>query len=126
MRLSERAASAAAEAVGHLLDGGSLRLFAGEPGQTTLLAELRFAAQAFRRGGPGRIEVASIADDPDARATGRAAFFQAVMADGRTVVLEGSVGLSDADLALEPADIERGARVRVTAFTYFQPRNQED
>lgn len=126
-RLNSRAASTAADAVCRLLDGGYLRIFAGEQplsadsainGQP-LLAQLLFAEQAFRPAVGGEAHANPLEREWRAKASGRATWFRAFAADG-TPVLDGSVGESNSNLILDDTDIQADAEVSVTAFTYKQ------
>jgi hypothetical protein len=49
---------------------------------------------------------------------GTAQFFRVVAMDGTTVVCDGTVGTSDADLILNSVVITNGANVSITGFTY--------
>ena len=125
---SNAAVTAAADAVGDLLDNGYLRIYDGTQPSTadtaittqTLLAELRFNATAFPSATNGVATANSITADSSANATGTASWFRALKSDGSSVVFDGSVGTSSADLVLNSVAISSGAQVSVTAFTYTE------
>jgi hypothetical protein len=58
----------------------------------------------------------AITSDTSADATGTAAFYRALKSDGTSVVMDGSVGTSSADLVLNSTAIQSGAQVDVTSF----------
>lgn len=125
---SNSAVSAAADAVCALCDNGYLRIYDGTQPATantavstqTLLAELRFNATAFGAASNGVATANSLTADTSANASGTAAWFRALESDGSTVVFDGSVGTSSADLVLNSVAISSGAQVDVTAFTYTE------
>jgi hypothetical protein len=125
---SNAAVTAAADAVCDLLDNGYLRIYDGTQPSTadtaittqTLLAELRFNATAFPSATNGVATANSITADSSANATGTASWFRALKSDGSSVVFDGSVGTSSADLVLNSVAISSGAQVSVTAFTYTE------
>ena len=125
---SNTAVSAAADAVCPLLNNGYLRLYDGTQPATantavttqTLLAELRWNATAFGAASNGVATANAITSDTSADATGTATWFRALKSDGTTVVFDGSVGTSGADLNLNSTAISAGATVSVTAFTYTE------
>src|SRR5262245_18533083 len=123
--LSELAANLQADAVGTLLSGGYLRLYAGgqpsadQQAGGTLLAELRLCDFSTARGGQC---VADVKPDLDARADGRANYFT-VSTMRNVQVLVGSVGTDDkADLQLNSAEVRRGAEVWLDEFSYLVPK----
>lgn len=125
---SNAAVNAAADAVCDLLDNGYLRIYDGTQPTTadtaittqTKLAELRFNATAFPAASAGVATANAITADTSADATGTASWFRALKSDGTTVVFDGSVGTSSADLVLNSVSISSGAQVSVTAFTYTE------
>ena len=129
-KLSNAAASAAADAVVDLLDNGYFRIYSGTQAATadtaitdqTLLAELRFNATAFGAASNGTATANAFTSDSSANATGTATWFRALKSDGATV-FDGSVGTSGADLNLNSTSIQAGATVSVTSFTYTHPRS---
>lgn len=129
-KLSNAAANAAVDAVCALLDGGSLRLYDGTQaadadtaiGAQVLLAELPLGTPAFGAAVDGVADAEPITDDADADATGTATWFRAVQSDGVTVVFDGTVGTSGADLNLNSVSIVEDANVEVTGFSYTQSK----
>jgi hypothetical protein len=128
--LSRRAASAAADAVTALLDGGYLQLFDGikparadaPPGRSVLLCELHFARPAFRPASDG---IAQSNPVPPAAATayGEARWFRCLSA-ALEPVLDGSIGAvgSGADMTLSSSTIPAGVLVDLERVTYTHPR----
>jgi hypothetical protein len=122
---SDTGANAAANALTALLNSGKLRIYDGsQPANAntavstqTLLAELTFNATAFGAASAG-VAAANAITSATAAATGTAAWFRAVKSDGTTVVWDGSVGTSGANLNLATVAISSGATVSVSALTY--------
>lgn len=108
------------------LDNGYLRIYAGSKPATamaalsgeTLLAELRFAATSEASVVDGLITFAALTADTNANNTGTAAYFRAFKSDGTTVVMDGTVGTSDANLILGTTTINAGQTVSVTSLTH--------
>jgi len=125
---SNTAVSAAADAVCPLLNNGYLRIYDGsKPNDANtaitsqvLLAELRFNATAFGSASNGVATANAITADSSANASGTATWFRALKSDGTTVVMDGSVGTSSADLVMNSVSISSGAQVSVSAFTYTE------
>jgi hypothetical protein len=130
-KLSTIAANAAADAVTPLLAAGYLRLYDGTQPPTAdtavstqvLLAELRYGTPAFGAAVNAIATANAITPDASANATGTATWFRALKSDGTTVVFDGSVGTTAADLVLSAVAIAAGTAVSVTAFTYEQARS---
>jgi hypothetical protein len=130
VKLSNAGANASADATTTLLNNGYLRIYDGaQPatadtalGAQVLLAELRFNATAFGAAAAGIATANALTADSSANATGTAAWFRALKSDGSSVVFDGSVGTSGADLNLNSVAIQSGAAVSVSAFTYTQPK----
>ena len=107
------------------LNNGYLRIYNGTQPATadtalsgnTLLAELRFSATAAPATSAGLITFNAITSGT-AAATGTASFFRTFSSDGTTVVMDGSVGTSAANLVLNSVAISSGATVSVSAFTH--------
>lgn len=124
------AANTACDAMAALLNTGYLRIYDGTQPATadtaittqTQLAELRFAASAFGSAVAGVATAAAITSDSSADATGTASWYRALKSDGSTVVLDGSVGLSAADLILNAVAIVAGAAVAVTSMTLTESK----
>ncbi len=107
--------------------GGSalLRIYSGtQPADAntalsgnTLLAELTCNATFAPASSGGVLTLNAITNDSSANATGTASFFRLVKSDGTTVIMDGTVGTSGADLNLNSVSISSGAVVAVTSFT---------
>lgn len=127
---SNAAANAAVDAMAALLNNGYLRIYdQTQPtnadtaiGAQVLLAELRFGATAFGAGSAGVATANAITQDAAANATGTASWFRCLKSDGTTVVYDGSVGTSAADLILNTVSIVAGATVSVTALTLTETK----
>ena len=110
-------------------NSGLLRIYAGtQPanadaalGGATLLAELTMNATAFAAASGGSASANAITGDTSANATGTAAFFRLFESDGTTLVMDGSVGTSDANLVLNSTALQAGAAVNVTSFSVTLP-----
>lgn len=126
--LSDTSANAAVNAVTALANSGKLRIYDGtQPANAntavttqTLLAELTMGATAFGAAAAG-VATANAITAATAAATGTATWFRVVESNGTTVLFDGSVGTSAADLNLSTAAISSGATVSVSSFTYTQP-----
>ena len=129
--ITTAARNAAADAVVDLIDvggTGSLRIYSGTApadanaalSGNTLLAQLTFSATAFGSASSGVATAATITQDSSADATGTATFFRALAGNGTTVVFQGEVGTSGADLNLNSTAIQSGAAVSVSSLTYTQ------
>lgn len=122
---SDTAANAGANAVAALCNSGKLRIYDGsQPANANtavttqnLLAELTFNATAFGGAAAGVCTANAIVSGT-AGNTGTAAWFRAVQSNGTTVVFDGSVGTSGANLNLTSVAISSGATVSVSALTY--------
>lgn len=123
---SNAAVNAEADALAALLNDGYLRIYDGSQpanadtavGAQVLLAELRFNATAFAAAVAGLLTANALTADAAANATGTATWFRALKSDGTTVVFDGSVGTSAADLILDSVAIQVNADVSVTSFTH--------
>ena len=130
---SDEAAKAAVDAVAALCNSGTLKIYDGSQptdantavGAQTLLATLTLGSTAFgsssASGSAGsKIVTAtanSITDDTSADATGTAAWFRVLKSNGTSIVFDGTVGTSGADLNLATVSIVSGADVAITSFT---------
>lgn len=129
-KLTNLAANAAADAVAYLLDAGKLRIYDGSQpatadtaiGAQVLLAELTFNATSAGAAVAGVLTFNAITSDSSADATGTAAWFRALKADGSTAVFDGSVGTATSDIVLNTTSIVLGAAVSISAFTYTQSK----
>lgn len=94
-------------------------------GAATLLASLTCSATAFTSVAddtPGAIATfASITSDSSADATGTAAFFRIKTQTGGTVIAQGTVGTSAADLILNTVSITSGSTVSISSATILLP-----
>jgi predicted nucleic acid-binding protein len=91
-------------------------------GAQVLLAELRYSADACGDAALGVLTFNAITAD-DGIATGTAAWFRDLESDGTTVIGDGSVGTSDADLILSSVAVVTGVPVSVTSKTHTVPKN---
>jgi hypothetical protein len=134
-RLSSAAVSAAADAVTRLLDGGTLRIYAGrQPASAdapvidqTLLAELAFGRPAFGSALDGSAKANEIAPDMEANGGGKATWFRTVSATG-AAIFDGTVGRQDEDeanlLMAGTTEVQPGSIVRITELTYTLPMRE--
>lgn len=128
-RESALSVNAANDARCALLNDGYLRLYSGaqpssadDPITTqVLLAELRFGTPAFGASVDGLATANAITSDPAANATGTAAFWRALMADGTTVVCDGSIGTSASDMNVNTVAVVVNTDVSIPGFTITQP-----
>ena len=131
LKLSNATVNAEADAHSALLNSGYLRIYDGtQPtnadtaiGAQVLLAELRFGATAFAAASTGVATANAITSDSSANATGTATWYRTLKSDGTTVVSDGSVGTSGANLNLNSVAITAGAAVDCTAFVFTQPKS---
>lgn len=123
-------AVAAVTAMGILLNNGYLRIYDGTQAATAdtaigaqvMLAELRFSATAFASYTNG-VATANAITSATAAATGTATWFRALASNGTTVVYDGNVSTSGADLNLNTTSIVSGATVSVSALTLTEALN---
>lgn len=91
----------------------------------TVLAELvcsaTFASGTSDTGSAARATIAAIAPDTSANATGTATCFRVLTQAGGTVVAQGTVGTSGADLILNTTAITAGSTVSITSGTLDMP-----
>ena len=131
LKLSNATVNAEADAHSALLNSGYLRIYDGtQPtnadtaiGAQVLLAELRFGTTAFAAASGGVATANAITSDSSANATGTATWYRTLKSDGTTVVSDGSVGTSGANLNLNSVAITAGAAVDCTAFVFTQPKS---
>lgn len=120
--------SRAADAVTARANSGSLRIYSGTvPANAdtalsgnTLLASLTVGNPAFGAASSGVATANAITADSSADATGTATFFRVLESDGTTVVFQGTVGTSGAELNLSSTSIVATGTVSVTSLTYTQ------
>lgn len=119
-----------------LANSGKLRVYTGtQPtdantalGSQTLLGEFTMPSTAFGASiatgtAPNRAAVATAGTIADivAVGTGTATWFRLLKSDGTTVLMDGSVGTSGADLNLTDVTITTGETMRVTSYTLSNP-----
>jgi hypothetical protein len=132
-KLTNRGASAAADAVCALANSGLLRIYDGTQAATAdtavgaqvLLAELTLNATAFGAASNGVATAGAITQDASANAAGTATWFRVLDSGGVDVtdnLFDGSVGTSGADLNLNSVAISAGAAVSISSFTYTQSK----
>lgn len=130
---SDEAAKAAVDAVAAKCNSGFLKIYDGaQPtdantaiGAQVLLATLALSATAFpasvASGSAGSKVVTATANaitgDSAADATGTAAWFRVLKSDASSIVFDGSVGVSGADLNLATTSIIINDDIEVTSFT---------
>ena len=131
IKLSNTARSSAADAVVDLADDGYIRIYDGsQPANPNtaivaqvLLAELRFGTPAFGAASNGVATANAITGEDSALATSTATWFRVLQSDGTTVLWDGTVGTSGADLNLNSTSISTGGTVAITSMTYTQPES---
>jgi hypothetical protein len=127
------AANTACDAMAALANSGKLRIYdstgTGQPATAdtavttqVLLAELTMNATAFGSAVAGVATANAITSDASADATGTATWFRLLKSDGTTVLWDGSVGTSGADLNLTTVSIVAAAAVNITAFTVTESK----
>ena len=131
-RLTNAAASAAADAVVDRIDtggAGTIKIYTGTiptdadtaVGAQTLLATLTFSATAFGAAANGVATAAAITSDTSADATGTAAWARIASGAG-TTQLDVTVGTTGEDINFNTVSFVSGATVAITALTYTQPK----
>lgn len=131
-RLTNAAASAAADAVVDRIDtggAGTIKIYTGTiptdadtaVGAQTLLATLTFSATAFGAASNGVATAAAITSDTSADATGTAAWARIANGAG-TTQMDVTVGTSGEDINFNTVSFVSGATVAITALTYTQPK----
>ena len=112
-------------AAASLFNTGYLRLYSGtQPTNANtalaaqvLLCTLRFNATAFTNAN-GVLTANAITSDTNAAASGTASFFRAFQSDGTTVLMDGTVGTSAANLILPTTTITAGQTVSCSSFVH--------
>lgn len=94
-------------------------------GAATLLASLTCSANISAgisdTGSAARMTLAAITSDTSADATGTASFFRIKTQAGGTVIAQGTVGTSAADLILNTVSISAGSTVAISSATIDLP-----
>ena len=131
-RLTNAAASAAADAVVDRIDtggAGTIKIYTGTiptdadtaVGAQTLLATLTFSGTAFGAASNGVATASAITSDTSADATGTAAWARIANGAG-TTQMDVTVGTSGDDINFNTVSFVTGATVAITALTYTQPK----
>jgi hypothetical protein len=132
IKLSTVARNAAANAVVDLADDGYIRIYDGTQaanpqtaiGSQVLLAELRFGTPAFGAAATGTATAEAITADASANNTGTATWFRVLQSDGTTVLWDGTVSTSGADLNLASGtSITSGDNIAIDSMAYTQPES---
>lgn len=82
-----------------------------------VLAELACSATLAPAASSGTLTLSSITQDSSANASGTASFYRWLRSDGTTVIKQGTVGTSGADLNLNTVAIVVGGPVSITSWT---------
>jgi hypothetical protein len=114
-----------ADFIGVALDSGFVRIYDGSQPATadtalsgqTLLAELTFGADAFPAAVAGVLTANAITSDSSANATGTASWARLLKTDGTSVVMDGTVGTSAANVVINSTAISAGAVVSCSSLT---------
>jgi hypothetical protein len=125
-KYSDTMVNAEANAVGDALNTGYIRIYDGSQpanadaavGGATLLAELRFGADAFGAASAGVITANAITSDTSANATGTATWARILASDGSTVWFDGTAGTGTVNVVLNTASIVTGAVVSCSSLTF--------
>lgn len=125
-QLANATVNAQADDLARLLDNGYLRIYDGsQPASAdtavstqTLLAELRFAATSAPAASGGLLTFNALTSDSSANNSGTASWFRALKSDGTTVVMDGSVGTSAANMVIATTSISAGQTVSCSSFTH--------
>lgn len=131
MKISNLARSAACDAVVDLIDGGSgagtIEIRTGPaPTNTTdadsgtLLATLTFSDPAFGAASSGVATASAITSDTSVDASGTAAHFRIKDSTG-TVIAQGTVGTSGADINFNTVTFVAGGVAAITSMTVTMP-----
>lgn len=84
----------------------------------TLLAELTCASPFAPAASSAALTASAITQDSSANATGTASFFRLYASNGTTVIAQGTVSTSGADLNLNTTSIVAGGPVQVTSCVW--------
>lgn len=131
-RLTNAAASAAADALVDRIDAGgagTIKIYSGTIptdadtaiGAQTLLATLTFSATAFGAASNGVATASAITSDSSADATATASFAR-IASGGATTQMDVTVGTSGDDINFNTVSFVTGATVSITSLTYTQPK----
>jgi hypothetical protein len=118
------ATNAAANAIAALLNSGTINIYTGtQPAAggalsgNTLLVTLTFGSTAFGAAVNGVVTANAITSGT-AGNTGTATWFRCLKSDGTTIVMDGTVGVSGANLNIGSTSISSGAVISCSSFTY--------
>lgn len=132
-RLTNAAASAAADAVVDLIDAGAgagtIKIYDGTIpatadtaiGAQVLLATLTFSDPAFGAASNGVATASAITSDSSADATGTATWAR-IASSTPTTVMDVTVGTSGEDINFNTNSFVAGATISITSLTYTQPK----
>lgn len=108
--------AAGASALLRIYDGTQAANANTAVGAQVLLAELVCNATFAPAASGGVLTLNAVSNDAAANATGTASWFRLVKSDGTTVIMDGSVGTTGADLNLNSVSITTGQVVSVSSF----------
>lgn len=126
-KLSDASASASADAVTALMNGGDLKIYNGSQaatadtavGSQTLCATLIFANPAFGSASAGVATANTITSDTDAdNDCTPATWFRILKSDHSTKVMDGAIGTSGSDLNMVAVNISQHQTVGASVFVY--------
>jgi hypothetical protein len=129
VKIGSAAASAAADAVTDMLDGGTIQVRtgaaptnAGDADSGTLLAELTFGTPAFGAAVAGVATANAITQDASANNTGTAGHFRC-KTSGAVVVFQGNVTAlgGGGDMQVSSTSVVTGVPFSITSCTYTHP-----
>lgn len=134
VRISDRAASAAADAMAGLLNGGWLDIYEGKqpkactdavPSESRLLASVQLGFPAFRSASNGEAEANPMSADLDVAQTGRPQWFRLTMSDHKTAVQDGNVAAAkgEASMQIRSLLLSQHSEFLVEGFTLVMPRD---
>lgn len=129
IKLSNEAATAKAQAIKDLLDGGILRIYttptpanADDAHSGTILAQFDLASPAFGTPANG-VMTANTINDVVGLATGTAATWRAFGAGSpENVILQGTCGTSGTAMIMNSTAIATGGVVSIVSWVYTQPK----
>jgi len=124
-QLSDTAANAGAAAIGTLCNGGSINIYSGSQpananagaGGATLLATLTLPSPTFGSASGGVLTANAITAQ-NAVATGLATWFRVLKSDASTVVYDGTVGTSGANMNMSNTSLVAGGSVAITSLQF--------
>lgn len=130
LHMSNAAVNAEADALARLLDAGFIKLYTGTQPATadtalsgnTLLGTLGVNATSAPAASAGVLTFNAVSSDTTADNTGTATFYRALKSDATSVVMDGSVGTSGADMNINAVAIVAGAQIDITSWTHTVPK----